>query len=87
MNIGVKIAWKCFFEFLREHGIKIMSFKKKKMKLLTKKPRKYMKMLKFAVFVKQSLKINVLKIKNIPKLEIIVTVQANTELEHIVYVI
>ena len=46
-----------------------------------------MKMLKFAVFVKQSLKINVLKIKNIPKLEIIVTVQANTELEHIVYVI
>ena len=76
-----------FLEFLREHGIKIMSFKKKTMKLLTKKKRKYMKMLKFAVFVKQSLKINVLKIKNIPKLEIIVTVQANTELEHIVYVI
>ena len=64
-----------------------MSFKKKKLKLLTKKPRKYMKMLKFAAFVKQSLKINLLKIKNIPKLEIIVTVQANTELEHIVYVI
>ena len=76
-----------FFEFLREHGIKIMSFKKKIMKLLTKKTRKYMKMLKFAVFVKQSLKINVLKIKNIPKLEIIVIVRANTELEHIVYVI
>ena len=64
-----------------------MSFKKKTMKLLTKKNRKYMKMLKFAVFVKQSLKINVLKIKNIPKLEIIVIIQANTELEHIVYVI
>ena len=65
-----------------------MSFRKKKMKLLTtKKTEKYMKMLKFAVFVKQSLKINVLKIKNIPKLEIIVIIQANTELEHIVYVI
>ena len=65
-----------------------MSFKKKKMKLLTtKKTRKYMKMLKFAVFVKQILKINVLKIKNIPKLEIIFIMQTNTELEHIVYVI
>ena len=46
-----------------------------------------MKMHKFAIFVKKSLKINILKIKNIVKLEIIPITQVNAEVLHIVYVI
>ena len=41
-----------------------------------------MKMQKFNIFVKKSL-----KIKNFIKLEIIVVIQVNTEVIHIVYVI
>ena len=43
-----------------------------------------MKMQKFAIFVNKSLKINILKIKNIVKLEIIVIIQVNTEMLHLV---
>ena len=46
-----------------------------------------MKMQKFAIFAKKSLKINILKIKNIAKSEIIVIIQVNTEVLHIEYVI
>ena len=46
-----------------------------------------MKMKTFAIFVKKSLKINILKIKNVVKLEIIVFMQVNTEVLHIVHVI
>ena len=49
---------KKFCESLREHTIK--------KKLLTK--RNHMKMQKSFIFVKQNLKINILKIKNIVKL-------------------
>ena len=43
--------------------------------------------MKTAIFVKKSLKINILKIKNVVKLEIIVFMQVNTEVLHIVHVI
>ena len=46
-----------------------------------------MKMQKSVIFVKKRLKINMLKIKNIVKLEIIVIIQANIEVLHIAYVI
>ena len=46
-----------------------------------------MKMQKFAIFLKKSLKINILKIKDIVKLEIIFIIQVNTEVLHMVYVI
>ena len=46
-----------------------------------------MKTQTFAGFEKKSLKINILKIKNIVNLEIIVVMQRNTEVLHIVYVI
>ena len=45
-----------------------------------------MKMQRFVVFVKKNLKINVLKIKNTAKLEIIVNILENIERLHIAYV-
>ena len=44
-------------------------------------------MQKSVLFVKKDLKINIWKIKNIVKLEIIVITQENIELLHITYVI
>ena len=46
-----------------------------------------MKIQKSIIFMKKKLKINISKIKNIVKLEIIVIIQGNTELLHITYVI
>ena len=42
-----------------------------------------MEMRKYAIFVKKSLKRNMLKIKNIVKLEVNVLTQANLEVLHI----
>ena len=42
-------------------------------------------MQKFAIFVNKNLKIYILKIKNIVKLEILVIIQLNTEVLYIVY--
>ena len=44
-------------------------------------------MQEFAIFVMKSLKINILKTKNIVKLEIIAIIQMNREALHIVCVI
>ena len=44
-------------------------------------------MQKSVIFLKKNLKINIRKIKNIVKLEIIVTIQENIEVLHIAYVI
>ena len=55
---------KKFYEYLREHAMKIVSFGKKKMKF---------KMIKFVTFVK----INMLKIKVFVKLNIILIIQMN----------
>ena len=76
---------KKFCEFLREYVMKIINFKKRKMKLLTKKQK--LKMQKSVIFVKKNLKINIWKIKNIVKLEIIVIIEENIEKLHIAYVI
>ena len=46
-----------------------------------------MKIQKSIIFMKKKLKINISKIKNIVKLEIIVIIQGNTEVLHITYVI
>ena len=45
-----------------------------------------MKMQRSAIFVMKRLKINMLKIKNIVKLEIIIIIQVNIEMLHIIYV-
>ena len=65
---------KKFCEFVREHAMKIINFEKKKMKLLTKE---HQKSYENVLFVKKDLKINISKIKNIIKLEIIGIIQGN----------
>ena len=55
---------KKFCKSLRQNTIKIINFKKEKMKLLTKSSRNQMKMQKSVVFVKKNLKIDMSKIKN-----------------------
>ena len=47
----------------------------------------HMKMQKSDIFVKENLKMNILKIKHITKLEIIVIIQWNIEVLRIAYVI
>ena len=62
-NVGRgKICFEKFCESLREHAVKVINFKKKKMKLLTNKQKELYKNAKFAIFVKKSLKTNILKI-------------------------
>ena len=59
--------------------MKRINFKKKKVKLLANEQQESYENAKFAIFVQKSLKINMLKIKNIVKLEIIFTIQVNIE--------
>ena len=54
------------------------------MKLLTNS-KNHMKMENSAIFVDRNSKINTLKIKNIAKLEIIVTIQVNIEVMRIAH--
>ena len=77
---------KKFSEVLREYAMKIINFKKKKMKLLKNSSRNHMKMQKSVIFVKKKLKINIGKIKNVAKSEIIFIVQKNIEVLLIPYV-
>ena len=70
--------------------MKIIDFRKKEMKLLTKKQQEAyenMEMQKYVKFVKKNVKNKHLKDKNIIKSEIIVIMQGNIEVLHIAYVI
>ena len=70
--------------------MKIIDFRKKEMKLLTKKQQEAyenMEVQKYVKFVKKNVKNKHLKDKNIIKLEIIVIMQGNIEVLHIAYVI
>ena len=55
--------------------MEMINFKKKKMKLLKANSRNHMEMQRAVIFVRKKLKINMLRIKNILKLDIII--QAN----------
>ena len=57
------------------------------MKSFKNEQRNYIKMQESVLFVKKSLKINMLKQSNIEKLEIVVIIQVNIEVLHISYVI
>ena len=59
---------KKFYEYLREHAMKIVNFGKNKTKF---------KIIEFVTFVKKNLKINMLKIKIFVKLNIILIIQMN----------
>ena len=63
---------KKFCKSLREHALEIINFKKKKMKLLGKEQQESYENGK--TFVKKNLKINMVKVKNIVKLGIIVSI-------------
>ena len=54
-----KDCMKMFYEFLREHSLKIINSKKKELRLLTTEQQESMKMLKSVMFVKKNLKINI----------------------------
>ena len=89
MYIQVNIAKKRLCESLRQHEMKIISFKKK-MKLLTKEQQESYKNAKICyTILKKELKINMRmrKINDSLKLEIIVVIQGNTEVLCIAYVI
>ena len=70
---------KKYFESLREHTMKIISSKQKKMKLLKTNSSNHMEMQKFVILVKKGIKI--------AKSKIIVIIQVNTDMLHKVYVI
>ena len=59
--------------------MKLINFKKKKIKLLTKEQQESNENGKICYICKKNLRINILKIKNIIKLETIVIIQGNIE--------
>ena len=67
--------------------MKIINFKKKKMKLLTKEQQESDKKANICYFVKTKLKINIRKIRNTVKLEITVIIQESIEVRHRAYTI
>ena len=82
-----KDCMKRFRASLREHAMKIINFKKKKMKFLTKEQHGSYGNAKICYICKKKMKINILKIKNVVKLEIIVIIQGKIEVLRIAYVI
>ena len=72
---------------LREHAMKIINFRTETMKILTTEQQESYKMQKYAIFLYKNLKINMQKIRNIVKLMIIVNIQVNIGVLHILYVI
>ena len=68
--------------------MKIINFKNKKMKLLTKELQEsYKNAKKKFIFVSKKLNIDIWKINNVVKLEIIAIIQGNKEVQRISYVI
>ena len=73
---------------LREHAVKIINFKKKKMKLLVKQQQETYENANICYICKENLENKYLKDKkNIVKLEIIVIIQAKIKVLRIAYVI
>ena len=67
--------------------MKIINFKKKKIKFLTKEQQESYENAKNCYICKRKLKINIWKIRIIIKLEIIVIIQGSIEVLRIAYVI
>ena len=74
-------------KFLREHAMKTINFKKKKMKLLTKEHQESYENPKVCYICEETSEYKYLKDERYHKLEIIVIVQGNIEVLHIAYVI
>ena len=76
---------KKLYESLRELAMQMINFLKKDNEAINKRAAGIIE--KTVIFVNKNLKINIWKIKNIIKLEIIVIIQGNIEVLRIVYVI
>ena len=76
---------KKLYESLRELAMQMINFLKKDNEAINKRAAGIIE--KTVIFVNKDLKINIWKIKNITKLEIIVIIQGNIEVLRIVYVI
>ena len=74
-------------ESLREHALEVISFKKEKMKLITKELQKSYQNAKNCYICKEKLRDKYAKDKNMVKLGIIVIIQGNIEVLRIAYVI
>ena len=74
-------------EFRGEHAMEIIKFKKEKMQSLTKKLQKSYENAKICYICKKNVKINMLKIKNVIKLDTIIIIQGNIEVLRMSYVI
>ena len=74
-------------ESLRDDAIKIINFKKKKMKLLTYEQQELYKSAKNCSISIKNFEDNMLKIKIIVNVQIIVIIQVNIEVLRIAYVI
>ena len=78
-----KDCMKKFCEFLREPAIKIVNFKKKKNRVINKRVAGIIWKFKNSL----NCKVNIWKVKNIVKLEIIVIIQEDIGVLYITYVI
>ena len=76
---------KKFCESLREHAMKMINFKKKKVKLLTKEQQESHENAKDCYICKEKFENKYLKDKRFQKLEIIVIIQGNIEVLGIAY--
>ena len=76
---------KKLYESLREFAMQMINFLKKDNEAINKRAAGIIE--KTVIFVNKNLKINIWKIKNIIKLEIIVIIQGNIEVLRIAYVI
>ena len=75
------------YESLREHALEIISFKKEKMKLITKELQKSYQNAKNCYICKEKLRDKYAKDKNMLKLGIFVIIQGNIEVLRIAYII
>ena len=78
---------KMFCECFKKHSRRIINFSKKKKKLFTNKQQESYENVKLCLFAEKSLKINMVMMRNIAKLEIIGIIQISLKVLHIVYVL
>ena len=78
---------KTFCKSLRKQALKIINFKKKIMNISTKEQQESYGNAKNVNFLKNNLKINIRKAKNIVNLQVIPTIQGNMEVLYIVHVV
>ena len=77
MYIKVNISWKTLSQFLNEHAMKIINFKKKKK--VINESKNQIKLKKLVKFVKKNSKINIWTIKNMVTLVITAIIKKNIE--------